>query len=281
MSTLHLRARTLCVRPRYFRLYTDPGTELAEENMRHNELDWRLPLEQVALVSLDVWNYHFARDTLERIEDLTVNRIAPLVDACRQNGLQVIHAPAGPVAQRHPNWVRLIPEDERPQPAYPKSPSWPPPDFRGKTGEYAQYARPHEPQDEERNTHREQLRDFHPAVRPVGDEAVVLSGEELHRLCAQRGILFLLYVGFNTNACIVMRDYGTFAMHQRGYEVLLVRDCTTGMETHETTKELICTRGQIASLEQFGAYTVTSAQVVEALGAAGRCDAVLGESTSP
>lgn len=251
--------------PRYFRLYTDAGVELAEKNMRYAELDWTLPRSQAALVSLDVWNYHFARDTLARIDDIAVHRIAPLVEACRAGGLQVIHAPAGPLAQRHPNWVRLVPDSEKPQPVWPNSPLWPPPEFRQKTGPYAAFARPPEPQDEERNRYREELRDFHPAVRPVGDEPVVLTGEELHRLCAQQGILVLLYVGFNTNACIVMRDYGVFAMHQRGYEVILLRDCTTGMETHETTDQLLCTRGQIATLEQFGIYTLTSEQVIAAL----------------
>ena len=257
--------RTLPIHPRYFRLYTDPGVELAEANFRYRKLNWQIPLHQAALISLDVWNSHFARDTLERIEQITVERIAPLVESCRAAGLQVIHAPAGPVAQKQPNWVQLIPEDEKPQPAWPDSPSWPPAEFRQKQGLYAQYARPDEPQDAQRNLHREHHRDFHPAVRPKGDEAVVLNGEELHRLCQQRGILFLFYVGFNTNACIVMRDYGTFAMHARGYEVILVRDCTTGMETHETVDDLTCTRGQIATLEQFGIYTVTAAQLSESL----------------
>ncbi len=258
-------ARTVHIRPRYCRLYTTAGIELAEENFQYSHLDWRLPLAEAALISLDVWNYHFARDTLERIEDITVNRIAPVVEACRRGGLQVIHAPANPVAQKHANWADLIPEDEKPQPAYPQSPKWPPDDFRKKAGRYAQYARPREPQEAERTQHRQELRDFHPAVRPAGGEAVILSGEELHRLCAQRGIRFLFYVGFNTNACIVMRDYGTYPMHSRGYEVVLVRDCTTGMETCETVGELACTRGQIATLEQFGIYTVTSEQLTEAL----------------
>jgi len=239
--------------------------ELAEENFRHGSLEWNVPLGEAALISLDVWNYHFARDTLERIEDITRNRIAPLVEACRKGGVQVIHAPASPVAQRHPNWVRLMPEEEKAQPVWPKSPEWPPPEFRKKAGQYAQYARPHEPQEADRNQHRAELRDFHPSVVPVGDEAVVLSGEELHRLCAQRGILQLFYVGFNTNACIIMRDYGTHAMMGRGYHVLLVRDCTTGMETHETKEQLMCTRGTIASLEQFGVYTVTSDELTDAL----------------
>ena len=253
------------IRPRYFRLYTDPGVELAEENFRHRELDWQIPLPQAALVSLDVWNYHFARDTLQRIEDITVNKLAPLVGLCRAAGLQIIHAPGPPLARQHPNWTNLVREDERPQPAYPGSPAWPPREFIQKSGAHAQYARLHEPQEAERNNHRTTLRDFHPAARPVGDEAVVETGEELHRLCAQRGILFLFYVGFNTNACIVMRDYGTLEMRKRGYDVVLVRDCTTGMETHETKPDLACTRGQIASLEQFRCYTVTSSQLSAAL----------------
>ena len=259
------RNDTFHICPRYFRLYTDPGVELAEANFRHRELDWTIPRAQAALVCVDVWNYHFARDTLDRINDIATHRIAPLVAACRDGGLQVIHAPAGPVAQKHPNWVKLLSDNEKPQPPYPNSPAWPPAYFRRKHGPYAQYARPHEPQDAERNAHRESLRDFHPAVRPVGDEAVIHSGEELHRLCAQNNILFLLFVGFNTNACIVMRDYGTLPMQRRGYEVVLVRDCTTGMETPDTQADLTCTRGQIASLEQFGCTTVTSDQLIEAL----------------
>jgi len=257
--------RRIRLRPRYFRLYTDPGVELAEANYRYHELTWEIPLAEAALICLDVWNYHFSRDTYERIDDITVHQIAPLVAACRRGGLQVLHAPADPVAQRHPNWTRLVPDDEEPQPRWPGSPAWPPKEFRQKHGPYARYARPHEPQQAEREHHRRTLRDFHPACRPAGDEAVVLTGEELHRLCAQRRILFLLYVGFNTNACIVRRDYGTLAMHDRGYEVVLVRDCTTGMETHETLATLACTRGQIATLEQFGITTVASQQLIDAL----------------
>jgi len=250
----------LRIRPRYYRLFTDPGVALAERNFGYRELEWEIPLDQAALVCLDVWNWHFAEETLARIEEITVGRIAPLVEACRHGGLQVVHAPAWPVAQKHPNWVNLIPEEEKPRPAWPNSPAWPPAEFRRKAGAYARYARPAETQEADRNRHRETLRDFHPAVRPEGDEAVVAGGEELHRLCAQRGILFLFYIGFNTNACIVLRDYGTYAMLARGYEVILVRDCTTGMETHETLATLACTVGQIASLEQFGVYTVTADQ---------------------
>lgn len=257
--------KTVRIRPRYYRLYTDPGVELAEENYRYRELDWEVPLGEMALVLLDVWNAHFSRETLQRIEQVTVERIVPVVEACRKAGLPVIHAPASPVAQKSPNWVRLIPEDEKPRPRYADTPDWPPKEFRKKIGEYAMYARPHEPQDEDRTRTREESRDFHPRARPVGDEPVVVSGEELHRLCAERGILHLVYAGFNTNACIIRRDYGVFAMLDRGFSIILLRDCTTGMETHETKEEMVCTRGTIATLEQFGLYTMTGEQLIAAL----------------
>ena len=261
----NLDERTIRLCPRYYRLYTDPDVDIAEANFRHRTLDWPVRLADTALVSLDVWNYHFARDTLDRIESITVNRIAPVVAACRRAGLQVIHAPAPRIAQRHPNWVRLVPDHEKPQPQWPRSPAWPPTEFKQRTGGYGALARPQEPQEAERNRVRETQMDFHPAVKPVGDEAVIATGEELHRLCAQRGVLILIYVGFNTNACMVMRDYGTLPMRSRGYEVILLRDCTTGMETHETLPGLACTRGQIASLEQFGAHTMTSDDLIAAL----------------
>ena len=259
--------RAIHIRPRYYRLFTDPGTEMAEQNYGHRELDWEMSLSEAALVSLDVWNRTpwAAQDSQDRADEVVETKIVPLVEACRACGLQVVHAPANPVASKSPNYVSLIGEDEKHQPAYPSSPEWPPPEFRRKAGPYAKYARPHEPQEEQANDFRAENRDFHPLVRPAGDEAVIATGEELHRLCAGRGILHLFYVGFNTNACIVMRDYGVFQMLHRGYHTILVRDCTSGMETHETQENTMCTRGQIASIEQFGVYTVFSDQMIEAL----------------
>jgi len=257
--------RSIHIRPRYYRLYTDPGVEEAEANYRYATLDWHVPLDEAALVLVDVWEWSFARDTRERMEKIVRGRIAPLLAACRRHGLQVIHAPAWPVATKHPNWVRLVDDPLKRPPRDPSSPDWPPEEFRKKRGRYAAYARPFEPQQKAREEHRDTKRTFHPLARPVGDEAVVVNGEELHRLCAKRGIKFLFYAGFYANMCIERRDYAPYAMMPRGYECILLRDCTTGMETHETQADLVCTRGAIATLEQDGAYTLTAEELVSAL----------------
>ena len=88
------------------------------------------------------------------------------------------------------------------------------------------------------------------------------TGEELHRYCKQQGILFLLYAGFNTNACILSRDYGTLQMSNRGYEVILIRDCTTGMESRYTQASLGQTTGAVLLLEMFGQYSITSDEMM-------------------
>lgn len=256
--------KVMHIRPRYIRLGVDAGVELAERNYHHAWLDWDLPLDQCALVLLDVWNYHYSKDTFERVDSISRNEIPKALEACRKSGMQVIHAPAWPVATRHPNWVKIV-DDKTRRSEYPGSPDWPPAEFKSKQGQYAQLRKPVEAHEAANNHHTMNLRDFHDACRPVGDEAVILSGEELHRLCAQRGIVHLFYVGFNTNACMIYRTYGITEMSGRGYNCILLRDATTGMETAETLPTMACTKGIIATLEQFGNFTVATDELVQSL----------------
>ena len=256
-------ASILALQPRYHRWHVDPGVDWTEENTDYATLDWELPLQQTALVLVDVWDRHYLKDTAARSEAIIGDRLKPLIDACRDSGLQVIHAPSPRQARTHPNW-RQGREDARQTPI---DKNWPPAAFRQKTGPYAQYQRPPEPRAGELADLRSQIR-IHPKLAPTGEEAVVATGSELHELCKERGILFLLYAGFNTNACILTRDYGTMAMSRRGYEVIVVRDCTTGMESCRTKPTLAQTEGAILFLEMFGMYSVTSVEIRHALGEA-------------
>ena len=183
----------------------------------------------------------------------------PLIAACRKSGLQVIHAPSPPVAKLHPNRVKLVPASEMNI----KHDSWPPATFRSLSGPYQAYSRPEEPREAERQGLPPLT--FHPKIVPVGKEAVVATGEELHRYCKQQEILFLFFAGFNTNACILSRDYGTLRMSDRGYQVMLVRDCTTGMESKYTQANLSQTTGAILLLEMFGQYSVASDEIIKGL----------------
>ncbi|MBX3440337.1 MAG: isochorismatase family protein [Planctomycetaceae bacterium] len=246
----------LHIAPRYHRWHVDPGVDWIETNTAHATLDWTIPLEQAALVLVDVWDHHYLKDAEARAESIINERFVPLLAECRKAGLTIIHAPSPPHAERHANWIGNSKPPRRPATAD----DWPPPAFRSKSGPFAPYRRPEEPREAELALLRSQLQ-IHPQVMPVGNEPVVATGDELHEVCRSAGILFLFFAGFNTNACILVRDYGTLAMSGRGYEVILLRDCTTGMESRDSQPTLAQTNGAILFLEMFGQYTMTSEEL--------------------
>jgi len=242
------------VKPRYYRWHVNEGQEWTELNTGYATLDWKIPLSQCALVLVDVWQRHYIREPEERAERIIDENLLPLMKACRFQGLEIIHAPAPEAARIHPNYINT------PEGTVPKTDDWPPRAFRSLSGEFSQYRRPVEPREKERQA-LPPLR-IHPKVEPTAGEIVIATGEQLHQYCKTKGILFLFFAGFNTNACILSRDYGTIEMAKRGYQVLLVRDCTTGMESAESQATLAQTNGAILQLEMFGQYSVTSREII-------------------
>ncbi len=248
--------KTLSIKPRYHRWHVDPGVEWLETNTGYANLDWKIPLSQTALVLVDVWQRHYIKETEERAEVIINEKYLPLMAACRKAGMPIIHAPSPDVAMKHPNWTKLVTTEEM----NPKRDNWPPADFIKLSGPYKAYQRPAEPREPERLALPELT--FHPKILPLKNEPVVANGEELHRYCKKNGILFLIFAGFNTNACILSKDYGTIQMSNRGYSVVLLRDCTTGMENKDTQATLSQTNGAILQLEMFGQYSITSDELI-------------------
>jgi nicotinamidase-related amidase len=228
-----------------------------ETNTEFAQLDWQIPIDQVALVLVDVWEGHYLADCETRINKITEENLSPLLTSVRNCGMRVIHAPSPDTAKRQPGWVQLAEKN----PLCETDPDWPPRDFVKKEADFTVYARPLEPRDSELDELRTD-RTIHALATPADGEAVVANGEELHRFCKGNGILFLLYAGFNTNCCVLLRDYGTLAMRDRGYEVILIRDCTTGMESYDSQSQLGQTNGAVLFLEMFRAYSTTSDEII-------------------
>ncbi len=251
--------RTIAIKPRYHRWFVDPGVEWLETNTRSANVDWKIPLSQTALVLVDVWQRHYIMDTQARAEVIINTNILPLLASLRKAGVQIIHAPSPEVAVTSPNWVKIQTREQ----VFPKPDEWPPAEFRSSTGPYKPFAMPYEPGEEIRNKMAPLT--FHPKVVPLAGEPVVATGEELHQYCKKHKIAFLLYAGFNTNACIINRTYGTIRMRDRGYRIILIRDCTTGMESKETQPTLAQTKGTILNLEMFDCFTVASGDLIAGL----------------
>jgi len=249
-------AKTLSLNPRYYRWHVDQGVEWTEANTRYNQLAWQIPVSQTALVLVDVWQRHYIKDPEERAEVIINTKLIPLLTSLRKSGIRIIHAPSPEVAVTSPNWVKIQTKEQ----VFQNRDTWPPADFLSSTGEYKSFAMPYEPMEEVRQKMAPLT--FHPKVLPLDNEPVVANGVELHEYLKRNKLLFLIYAGFNTNACIINRDYGTIRMRDRGYRVVLVRDCTTGMESKDTQAALAQTNGTILNLEMFGCFTVTSDDLI-------------------
>ena len=259
-----MQDKIIHIRPRYCPRFTDENTENLEANYHQTELDWQIPLANAALVCVDLWNFDIPLDMQKRDDKITRNIIAPLVNVCRQANLLVIHAPSPDITDKYPNCLNFINDDEQQRNPWPNSPDWPPKQFKTKTGPYAQFARPTESK-QARNTRRLDELDFHDLVKPINDEPIIDTGEQLHRLCAHRKLLHLFYVGFHTPGCMTKRTYGFPQMIARGYNCTLLRDCTNGMETAETFHYQQCMNAAIASFEYLQLATMTSQLLIDAL----------------
>jgi nicotinamidase-related amidase len=61
---------------------------------------------------------------------------------------------------------------------------------------------------------------------------------------------------------MITRDYGALQMNNRGYQISVVRDCTTGMESKDSQAALQQTNGALLFFEMFGQYTVSSDEII-------------------
>jgi len=253
---------------RYYRHTVDPGVEYVESNFQHVFQDWTLKAEETGLVMVDCWDLHPIMSHLARTEAICQERIAPVAQACRDTGITVVHAPSPPTAEKYPQWVRYASEAElfgaAAEPA-----AWPPEEFRKKEGEYEQFAKQPEPVlDEWRETQMGE-RKIVPCLEPKPEDFVIATGEQLHRLCRDRGIVHLLYCGFAANMCVPGRDYGTRAMNQRGYNIILLRDCTTAIEAHSALDDFGLTNAAMLETEMLLGHTATSEELLAACEQAG------------
>ncbi|HAA75775.1 TPA: hypothetical protein DCE37_11735 [Candidatus Latescibacteria bacterium] len=251
---------------RYSRELSDPELPCREEHFIHGEMSWTMKAEETGIVLVDCWDKHPVESHLERGGQIARDHILPVIEACRRSGIEVIHAPSPQQARLFPQWTKYA-EDRELHGGSGSGPEWPPHDLRRRTGEYAAFARPPEPRVEAVTEMRETrgIMDF---LGPKPEDFVVSTGAQLHRLCRHQGIVHLFYAGFAANICVQRRDYGVWEMLDRGYNIVLLRDCTTAIEHSETWDGMWLTRASILDME-LRAASATSEALVQALENAG------------
>jgi len=221
---------------RYFVMQGTNPEDIVESNIRYSEVIWEIDSNEAALVLVDLWNKHVIRSHMERIVEIVDDKISSAMQIARKAGITVIHAPSGTIAKKYPQWTRYAGDEELNPPRW-QPPSWPPEDFRNKTEKYAQYAHRFYSEDISKFA-REYYKDqeIPEIVKPEPEDFVIATGRQLQRLLEHRKILHLFYAGFAANDCLIHKDYGVRAMGERGYNIILLRDCTTAIESSYTLK---------------------------------------------
>ncbi len=247
-------AKTLDLSCRYYRVYTDEDVPCREENFSFVEQRLALPAAQTALVLVDVWATHYIDSWLARAADITREKIVPLMAAARQAGVLVVHAPSPFVVQRH------HPESMPSSPSTPSTDDWPPAGFRGiyRSGEHAPFGRQPEPRLSAAQKRYETELKIAEIAAPQSGDSIIADGVQLHALLKARGILHLVYAGFATNWCVIGRDYGIIEMNGRGYNIILARDATTGVEFHDSVEAETATQITIREIETKYGWTTTT-----------------------
>ena len=248
---------TLDLTVRYFQDATPEDVPCREENFIRREISMALPLAQTALVLVDVWDNHFIESWLERATRWTAEGVVPVLDRTRALGMAVVHAPSPPIAA---NYEQI----ERFETATPDAePDWPPAEFRAREGKYALFRGPRS-----QPPGIPQITDLgmSPLVEVWDDDYVVATGDQLQSLATERGWLHLIYAGFATNWCILNRDYGMRAMARRGYNMILLRDATMGVEFPDTVDSCFATEMAIREVEQQLGFTSANGDFFAASG---------------
>jgi nicotinamidase-related amidase len=246
---------------RYYNLTRRAG--ITEAEFHHQNLSVELPLDGVALILVDVWSDHYVKTHLERGHDITINRIKPVLEAFRKANALVVHAPSPDCAKKYSQWTQYAGDDEAFGAPGGERDEWPPAEFRSKSGDYEKWRRPEDPKDEVFDDILKN-RSIIPEVAPQDGDHVVVTGAQLHRLLKAQQILHLFYAGFAANMCIPFRDYGMRAMKSRGYDVVLIRDCTAAIEVAETIDEEMLTRAAVIDTEVTIGCTVSSEELIAA-----------------
>ncbi len=254
---------TISLQVRYQRHAPDEGEEYIEPNFRRAFLDWELTATEAALVMVDCWSIHPIVTHQQRAAQICTDLIAPVAEACRRAGVRVVHAPSPGQAKLYEQWTKYACDAEL-FGGGGEPPEWPPAEFRNREGDYAQFARPTEPATKKWIDEELENRRIIDCLEPQAGDFVVATGEQLHRLCRHNGVVHLFYCGFAANMCVPGRDYGMRAMQRRGYNVILLRDCTTAIEAGHTYEAMALTEASILEVEMTLGFTATAAELIAA-----------------
>ena len=102
-------------------------------------------------------------------------------------------------------------------------------------------------------------------VSPIRDEPLIFYTDAFDAYLKSRGITTLIYTGFATDMCILGAEGGARAMLACGYQCVLMRDATIGVETPESFPEKLATRYGLHIFEWQVGYSTAFRDFIHAI----------------
>lgn len=194
---------------------------------RPQETDRQLAPRETAILICDMWDKHWCASATRRCGELAL-KMAPLVNAARQRGVQIIHCPSDVISfyQDHPARQRALSAKRAMAPVA--------------IGAWCSLDKAHEgelPIDDSDGgcDCQPQCKNYkawsrqHPAISLADQDLITDSGQEVYNFLVEHGIKSIVYMGVHTNMCVLGRSFGIRQMTRLGFHTVLVRDLTDTM----------------------------------------------------
>jgi nicotinamidase-related amidase len=111
------------------------------------------------------------------------------------------------------------------------------------------------------------------ALRPLDHEVVFSTLAQLEHVLTERRLLNVILAGFAANACLLQKPGAVGDLAALGYQVVVLRDCTTAIEAPWSVDDLVATQATMDYVEMAFGYTATSEDFLAATQPGERHDA--------
>lgn len=207
---------------------------------------------ETAIIVCDMWDGHYCVSAAERVSEM-VPRMNAVLNAARNHGATVIHAPSGvtyhyadmPQRKRMQQATKYKPEipleawchvDPKREPELPVDVSKQPCDDPVVGAVVQKFSRQH------------------PGLTISGWDGISDNGEEILSYLKQEGLKNVVLMGVHTNMCVLGRPFGIRQMVKQGFNVVLARDLTDAMYDPREKPYVSHTRGTELIVEHIEKY---------------------------
>ena len=181
------------------------------------------PPERVAVLLCDVWDKHWCRGAVLRLERM-LPRMAAMVGAARDRGALIVHAPSDTMAFYEGTEARRRAQEApalEPPPDLPRDD--PPLPVDAAAGGCDTEGNP-------AGADRRVWTRQHPVlIIDQGRDVISDAGREVYSVLRTRGVEHVVIAGVHTNMCILNRSFAIKQMVRWGVDVMLCRDLTDAM----------------------------------------------------